>query len=217
MKCLAVNTANALLSVALLEGEVVRGLFSTTETRDQGNILLSHIQNMLADNGWSFHDLDVLGVVTGPGSFTGIRIGLAAMRGLALAAEKPLIGISSFELFAAGDNVANIIAIESWREELYLQALDAQGHTIVEAVNETPEHFVRRLDGLSSNAIRITGDAAEKMRELFPSAVIDAHHPEADHVARLVIKKYQSLNGASIEPPVPFYLRDADVTLPKKP
>ena len=100
LKCLAVNTATKVLSLALVEGEEVLHFYETAETRDQGNLLLGHIQSGLKKSNLGFADLDVLAVVTGPGSFTGIRIGLATMRGIALAADKPLIGLSSFDMFA---------------------------------------------------------------------------------------------------------------------
>src|SRR3989338_6128567 len=101
MKCLAVNTATTVLSVALLDGGKVLHVFQTPETRDQGNLVLGHVREALDARGLSFPDLDLLAVVTGPGSFTGIRIGLSAMRGLALAASLPLIGATSFDIFAA--------------------------------------------------------------------------------------------------------------------
>src|ERR1700722_15724387 len=135
-----------MLSLALVEDGKVLHFYETAETRDQGNLLLGHIQSGLKKNNISFADLDVLAVGTGRGSFTGIRIGLATMRGIALAADKPLIGLSSFDMFAVrGADAINIIAVESWREELFFSVLGEGGHPLIACGNETPPVFAQRL------------------------------------------------------------------------
>lgn len=214
MKCLAANTASAVLSVALhVDGEAVYH-FETPETRDQGNLLLGHIAAALKMAGITYADLDLMATVTGPGSFTGIRIGLAAMRALAMAAGKPLLGISSFELFGyqgrTEDGTLNITAVESWREELYLQA-DGQ-----EPVNESPQVFIQRLGDLAHRNIRICGDAAGKMAALLPDAAICQPPADARLLAQLAADIYAKSGTETISGlhrPVPFYMRPADVTL----
>lgn len=217
MKCLAVNTATKALSLALVEGEKVLHLFETPEMRDQGNLLLGHIQDGLKKNNLGFADLDLLAVVTGPGSFTGIRVGLATMRGLALAADKPLIGLSSFDMFAVPEkDTVNIVAVESWREQLYFAVLDDESHPLMECMNETPEIFLRRLQhGLpGDHKITLSGDAAETLVPLLPQAVIVSKMNNAVDVARLAVQRFKN-NGAQARP-VPYYLREADVTISAK-
>jgi len=210
MKCLAVNTATTILSVALTEGDRVLYHFSTAETRDQGNLIIHHAQEGLKQAGLGFADLDLLAVVTGPGSFTGIRIGLAALRGMAMAAQKPLIGLSSFELFAVPvAEGRNIVAVESWRQELYFQ-IDQDA-----PVNETPETFAEKVkdDGTS---VVISGDAAEKLLPFLPKAAVSGSLPDAVELAKRAVLKYRALGDeavATAERPAPFYLRPADVTL----
>jgi tRNA threonylcarbamoyladenosine biosynthesis protein TsaB len=205
MKCLAINTANSILSVALVDGEKLVYAYETAETRDQGNLLLSHVQFGLKEEGMGFDDIDLLSVVTGPGSFTGIRIGLAAMRGIALASSKPIVGISSFELFAeARAGFKNIVCLESWREELYIQPDGA------EPVNVPPEDFAKTLP---AGNYFISGDAAEKLAPFISGAVVSDKKTVASDAARLGIAKYKA-KGA--QKPLPFYLRDADVTISTK-
>jgi len=194
-----------LLSVAVTDGDRVLHSFETTETRDQGNLLLKHVRAGLDAAGWGYESLELLSVVTGPGSFTGIRIGLAAMRGIALASGKPIVGISSFELFAeprAG--VKNIVCIESWREELYIQ-LDG-----AEPVNLPPETFAKDLP---AGNYFISGDAAEKLAPFISGATVSDRKVTAADAARLGIARYKS-TGA--QKPLPFYLREADVTISTK-
>lgn len=211
MKCLAVNTATTILSVALTEEEKVLYHFSTAETRDQGNLIIHHAKEGLKQAGLSFTDLDLMAVVTGPGSFTGIRIGLAALRGMAMAAQKPLIGLSSFDLFAAPvAGVRNIIAVESWRQELYFQ-IDHGA-----PVNEKPEDFAKKIkDGGAS--VVISGDAAEKLLPFLPKATAYDALPDAVILAQRAVLKYRIVgDAAAAERPAPFYLRPADVTLSDK-
>lgn len=205
MKCLAANTANSILSVALVDGDRLIYAYETAETRDQGNLLLSHMQFGLKEEGFSFDDIDLLSVVTGPGSFTGIRIGLAAMRGIALASAKPIVGISSFELYAeARDGFQNIVCLESWRDELYIRLADA------EPANLPPEEFSHRLP--SGNYL-ISGDAADKLAPFVKGAAISERKSTAADVALLGIAKFK-VQGA--QKPLPFYLREADVTISTK-
>lgn len=211
MKCLAVNTATTILSVALTDGDDVLHHFAANETRDQGNLILSHAKEGLAKAGLGFADLDLLAVITGPGSFTGIRIGLAAMRGIAMAAKKPLIGLSSFDLFAAPvAGARNVIAVESWRQELYFQIDHG------EPVNETPEDFAKKLQG-TDTPIVVSGDAAEKLLPFVPQATLYAGLPDAVDAARRAVQKFETEGtAATATRPAPFYLRPADVTLSDK-
>jgi tRNA threonylcarbamoyladenosine biosynthesis protein TsaB len=211
MKCLAVNTATTILSVALTDGDNVLYHFSTAETRDQGNLIIHHAKAGLQQAGLGFADLDLLAVVTGPGSFTGIRIGLAALRGMAMAAQKPLIGLSSFDLFAAPvTGGRNIIAVESFRQELYFQ-ID-QGAP----VNETPEAFAKKVKN-DGTPIVISGDAAQKLLPFLPHASVCGDLPDAITLAQRARRKFETEGeAAAAQRPAPFYLRPADVTLSSK-
>jgi tRNA threonylcarbamoyladenosine biosynthesis protein TsaB len=204
MKCLAVNTATSVLSVALIDGDEVLYYFETPETRDQGNLLLKHAGAGLEKAGMAYTDLDLLAVVTGPGSFTGIRIGIAAMRGIALAANVPCAGVSSFDMFAVpGGN--NLVAVESWREELYFR-LDG-----TEPVNVTPDVFAGRVTG----PVTVSGDAAEKIMPFLKNAKIFEAKQNALHAGLFAISNWKSKeNGLKDMLAVPFYLREADISLP---
>lgn len=210
MKIIAVNSATTIFSVALVEDGRALHLFETDETRDQGNLLLKHVKQAMQEHRFGFEDIDLLGVVTGPGSFTGIRIGLAAMRGIALAAQKPIVGLSSFELFSdVTEDRVNIVAVESWREELYFQVLDAAGRNLIEDVNLTPLNFFKRIESLIENKnVTLSGDARQKLAEYFPLAQSVTILPNAVDAARKAAQIYRL--ETTHEKPVPYYLREAD-------
>lgn len=202
MICLAVNTATQMLSLALVRDAEVLAQAQTPETRDQGHFLLTQIDKMLVDSGLSYEDLDLMVAVTGPGSFTGIRIGLAAMRGIALAANRPLVGINSFDFFATTMPASqrSLVVVESWREELYFRLDDS------EPVNIRPAEMGAVLGDVG--AVALGGDAAEKMRALLPQAVLPEREPTAVDLAMLALSR-KDLHGEA----APFYLRPADVTM----
>ena len=200
MKCLAANTATSVLSVALVDNGNTLFSHTSPETRDQGNVLIGFVRDGLKKTGLTYADIDLYAAVTGPGSFTGIRIGLAAMRGFALAAEKPVVGISTFDLFTQkAQGKKNIVVVESWRDELYFRIEDE------DPVNTTPEDFVKTL---GDGPFFISGDAREKLRELLPNSEYAADTPDSVHLARLALLQKPPYTEA-----LPYYLRPADVTL----
>lgn len=213
MICLAANTATTVLSVALLRDGSVLDSYETTETREQGNLLLLHAGNMLKGQGLSYNDVDLFAVCTGPGSFTGIRIGLAALRGLALAAGKPVVGVDSFAMFGPDPDprYADLVAVESWREELYFRLTGPHGEEVIPPVNETPDALAMRLKALNLTwPVRISGDAVDKVAPLVGGpCVVVPQGLGAAAIGRKAIKNQKLEN----KKPIPFYLREADVTI----
>src|SRR3954469_5612836 len=102
MNILALDTAGAACSVAVLRGVVVAASRSEPMARGHSEALMPMIRAAMRDAALEFDALDLIAATVGPGAFTGIRIGLAAARGLALAAGKPAVGVTSFEAVAEG-------------------------------------------------------------------------------------------------------------------
>src|SRR3974390_3374060 len=104
MRVLAIDTALAACSAAVLDTEQGGGIVASESlpmVRGHAEALLPLVQRVMQQAGVSFPDIDRVAVTTGPGSFTGLRVGIAAARGMALAAAKPAVGLSTLAAFAA--------------------------------------------------------------------------------------------------------------------
>jgi tRNA threonylcarbamoyladenosine biosynthesis protein TsaB len=100
MRILALDTSTETGGVALLEGDVLRTQVQIRVAKTHANQLWTTIFFLLEQTGWGLEDIDLWAVTVGPGSFTGLRIGIATVKGLALATRKPVMGISTLEALA---------------------------------------------------------------------------------------------------------------------
>ena len=215
MRVLAIDTALEACSVAVLDtahGDV-RVHESLPMQRGHAETLMPLIARVLQRAQIDFAGLDRIAVTIGPGSFTGLRVGIAAARGIALAAGKPAVGLSTLAAFAApfiaaDDSLPVVAVIDARHDHVYLQVFGPGGRTVV-APRVTPLREALRVS--TTGAPRIVGTAANQLAALWPaserppSAVEQRAAPRVDWVARL---------GAAATdtdtPPKPLYLRAAD-------
>lgn len=135
---LAVDTTSARRSVALAKGNRLLGVIGVDagpthswNLHDEVDLLLDKCQSTLSE-------IDVLGVTTGPGSFTGLRVGVAAVKGFAHALDKPVVGVTSLEAWARRAGVSGRVCacIDAQRGELYAQVFDVDGVGAVRPVTD---------------------------------------------------------------------------------
>jgi len=215
MRVLAIDTALEACSAAVLDtehaGVVARE--SLPMQRGHAEALMPLIARVLDRAQLIFAELDRIAVTTGPGSFTGLRVGISAARGIALASGKPAVGLSTLAAYAApfiaaDDTLPVVAAIDARHDHVYLQVFGPGGRTIV-----TPRLVsvadARRM--ALTGGPRIVGTAANIMAanwpggERPPAAVDQRAAPDIDWVARL--------GAAAVEtgvPPKPLYLRAPD-------
>jgi len=126
---LAIDTAAARLQLALLRPDAAPDVSIDLVGTGHAEILFDRIAALLARNGLGYGDLGRIAVTTGPGSFTGLRIGLSAARGLGLTLGIPVLGIPSLlALSLAGQDGAPLsVLLDARREEAYVQRFDAPG------------------------------------------------------------------------------------------
>ncbi len=209
MIVLALDTAGTGCFAAVYDSESDVVLASTGADIGRGHAekLMAFIDEALSESGKALADIDRIAVTVGPGSFTGIRVGVAAARGFALALAVPAVGISSLAVLAkaaqqAHQGQAIFAVMDAKRDEIYGQMFDASGAASSEAQAydvDDARHLASGFDGL------VCGSA----RELLLSGHVDADAPrylaDIGVVARL---------GATADPalgkPTPLYLRGPD-------
>lgn len=216
MRILAIDTALEACAAAVLDTE--RGKVIARESkpmsRGHAEALMPLIERVMGQAGGGYDALDRIAVTVGPGSFTGLRVGIAAARGLALATGRPAVGITTLSAFAApliaaDDTLPVVVVIDARHEHVYLQVFGPGGRNVV------PPRVASLRDALraatTSRGPRIVGTGATLLAaawpagERLPRSVEQRGAPDIDWVAQI---------GAAVPegtaPPKPLYLRAPD-------
>ncbi|MDO5704355.1 MAG: tRNA (adenosine(37)-N6)-threonylcarbamoyltransferase complex dimerization subunit type 1 TsaB, partial [Paracoccus sp. (in: a-proteobacteria)] len=118
---LGFDTSAAHCAAALLSGDRVLTTRHEDMTKGQAERLFPLLEQMLADVGTTWADLDAVGVGTGPGNFTGVRIAVAAARGLALSLRIPVVGVTTLDALRFGQTGAVVTSADARQDRLYVQ------------------------------------------------------------------------------------------------
>lgn len=191
---IAFDTAAAHCAAALLCGDSIVASRIEKMPRGQAERLMGLLQDMLDEGGLGWPDVTRIGVGVGPGNFTGIRISVAAARGLALGLGVPAVGVSTHEALAFGAAGPVLVATAAPRERIYLQADDRLSLC---AADELPD--------LPRGAVCI-GDRAEIPAHTCGGTIARPAHPLAEAIARIAATR-EVVPGTR---PAPIYLRPAD-------
>jgi tRNA threonylcarbamoyladenosine biosynthesis protein TsaB len=171
MVTLALDTSTRTGSCALVRGDLVIAEMPGDSARSHAERLPADLMTVLERAGCALGDVDVFAVAIGPGSFTGLRVGIAAMQGLALAAARPLVGISALDALAradVGDAPRRVATwVDAWRGEVYAALYD-DGALVEPAAVERPQQVLARL---SPGRTWFIGDGAAAHREAIHAAL----------------------------------------------
>lgn len=190
---LAFDTSAAHCAAAVLCGDRIAASRHEPMEKGQAERLLPMLEALLAEAGLAWPDLTALAVGTGPGNFTGVRIAVAAARGLALSLGIPAIGVTRLEALAHGLPRPLWVVEDAKRGEVYAQRFDSTDGAA----------RLTRLDTLALDA-PAAGSA-------LPDAL--ASLPIAEAIARVAATR----SGTAQPRPAPFYLRGADAAPPSDP
>jgi tRNA threonylcarbamoyladenosine biosynthesis protein TsaB len=222
MTILALDTSGAACSVALRDG-AGRLLAHRFEALQRGHAerLMPMLREAMAEAALDFAGIDLIAVTTGPGSFTGIRVGLAAARGLALASGLPILGVTAFEALAQAvtpaerEGRALLVAIDSRRGDFFVQSFAGDGLPLSAPEAVSPEELVAVMP---AGDVLLAGDGAVRAATVLAAAgrgallAGAAGPPDAAAVASAALARWHP--GERPAPPLPLYLRAPDVTLP---
>lgn len=193
--------------------------------RGQSEALLPMIQDVLAEAAITAADLDLIAVTRGPGAFTGLRIGLATARAMALAAGLPCLGVDTTDVIACGVDGPSIagellIVLDTKRTDFYAQKFSRHHEPLGPPVAISPGSLADLVGPQSERApLMVAGDATDAALKILSEAKIPAlaaHAsglPDAVHLAALAARRWQP--GQLLSPPMPLYLRPADAKRPQ--
>ena len=230
MNLLALDTAGAACSAALwVDGRIVSSRMCEM-MRGQAEALMPMVAEVMDEAHTNISELDLIAVTIGPGSFTGLRTGLAAARGLAIARSLPLVAVTTMEAIAlaahrlvAKDSPVGprpiTVALNSRRNDIYVQHFSAQLEPLGEPFAALPDEIAQAISG--SNVV-VAGDVAEKILDSDQSGAAGAKPsfvsvigPDAVFVAEVAARRWTCrLPNEKMRPSNLLYLRAPDAVQP---
>ena len=215
MLILAIDTALDACAAAVLDTGANRLIAVESQTMKRGHAeaLMPLIARVMKESALPFAALDRIAVTTGPGSFTGLRVGLSAARGIALAARKPAVGVTTLSAYAAPVVSQNgeqpvISAIDARHDHVYFQAVSGDGSTLM---RPRVAPIAEALDAAQFGAPHLVGNAARILADRWPT---DASPPFKIDVQPAPDITWVAWLGAAVDPETaparPYYLRAPD-------
>ena len=231
MRILAVDTTTPVGSVAIVDDPGVVAELSTAGRDRHGETLLSDIRDVFDRAGLTLDDIELLAVGIGPGSFTGLRVGLAAVKGLGLASGHPVVGVGSLEALASAlpssDGLVAPVLDASKGEvfaSLYERHPDGLGREWVAPFHAEPLTVVEKLRGaIGDRPVAVSGTGFRRYQTVFsdgmPKTMMAASPlfdvPRASVVAAVAGRRFRERGPDDLATLEPRYVRGSDARLPK--
>jgi tRNA threonylcarbamoyladenosine biosynthesis protein TsaB len=222
MLILAIDTALDACAAGVLDTDAGKLIAQESQAMKRGHAeaLMPLIARVIKESGIGFAGLDRIAVTTGPGSFTGLRVGLSAARGIALAANKPVVGLTTLTAYAAPVVSQNaeqpvISAIDARHDHVYFQAVSGDGSSLIRPRVAPVEEA---LGAARFGAPYLVGNAAKILSERWPADAPPPYRVDAQPAPDIA---WVGWLGAAVSPNTaparPFYLRAPDANPPKDP
>jgi len=232
MRALSIDTSTHRASVVLWEDGTCLAREYNVDPARHAEALIGLIDRALATAGWNKTQIDLIASCVGPGSFTGLRVGLATAKGIALALDRPIIGVGSLEAMAAAafagpwdsasaEGAAVVALLDARKEEVFWAAYAADGAKLA-----GPGHL--RLEGigavwelLAERRIMVVGEVAAQVDRTTPAIEIhrslETDLPDAAVVARVAAARLEREGRDDLDALEPIYVRPPDITPPNHP
>jgi tRNA threonylcarbamoyladenosine biosynthesis protein TsaB len=230
---LHIETATDICSVALSEGDRLLSLMESGQERSHATLLNRFIRQSAEQAGKSLNELQGVAVSKGPGSYTGLRIGVSTAKGIAYALQVPLLAVGTLEHMAGGVlDHPGLTALKSVHGEklLLCPMLDARRMEVYAAFYTLKNRLFREVSAdiiqpgsyrgiLEIHPVCFFGNGAEKCRTVLkhPNAFfIDGIHPSASSMIHPVFRRFQEKEFEDVAYFEPLYLKDFIATIPRK-
>ena len=219
---LGIETATSICSVALVRDGKLLAIRESVGARDHSAALTTYIAELFTEAGLTFQQVDAIAVSMGPGSYTGLRIGVSSAKGLCYALDKPFIAIDTLKSLAwqavqnckqLGKDTENVLLVpmlDARRMEVYTAVFD-QNLQVIEPVNA---HIItgNSFEVFAGKEIIYFGDGATKCKSFFESkdnyTFLDNIDLSAFAICMLAEIEYKNHNFADVAYCEPFYLKD---------
>ncbi len=228
---LCIETGTDICSVGIArDGELI-SLRESDEGRDHARQVAVFVDELLEEMGLQPDELDAIAVGKGPGSYTGLRIGVSFAKGLAYGLGKPHLAVGSLDALtevAREDYEAGILDVDGWEEavlcpmvdarrmEVYTQRFDSRGNALSEVSAEVIDAESFAAERVSERPFVIFGNGAKKCEEVLSGAVWVPVAPSARGLVRLAEESFTAGRFEDIAYFEPFYLKDFVVIASKK-
>ena len=221
---LTIDTATTACSVALVKDGTVQALRENNQGLNHSVLLAPYIDALLREHRLEVRDLDAIAVSMGPGSYTGLRIGVSTAKGLCFGAGIPLIAVPTLRALAravadpTGEDALYCPMLDARRMEVYTALSDRHNHPLTPTRAEiiTPDSFAEEL---ADRTVYFFGNGSDKARPLLTSPharFIPGVETSAAHLAPLAEQLFREGEFADTAYFEPFYLKDFIATTPKK-
>lgn len=213
MRSLGIETSTRRGSVAVaVDGKVIASL-AHDEQNAHAERVLGLIEELFANVGWTRQSLDRLAVGVGPGTFTGLRVGIALAQGIALGLDRPLVGIGSLRAMASAlpssDPRARVAVLDARRSELFIAAYAPNGDELVAPTALPADEARTRLEAaLAGRPAVLLGEGAS----LLGSDLAVERAPELDLPHASSVALLGALLDPAVAPPEPVYVRGPGAT-----
>jgi len=221
MRVLALDTATEIGAIALVEEDTLLAQTQLRVEKTHSQNLWRTIRFLLAETGWGLEQIDLWAVSTGPGNFTGVRIGLATVKGLAWVTQKPVIGVSTLEVLAYSVTPTPYLIcpiLDARRQEVYFAFYRYTPEGSVLMVRG-PGHLrpLALVQEIQEPAVFV-GNGVQRYQEIFrdhlgPRALVPevwSHPLSGFTLAAIAQKRFRQGEGRSAREVSPLYLRPVE-------
>ena len=228
---LCLETSTAVCSVALVENGNVIALRESLDGQNHAEKITIFIDEVMKEAGLTYKDLDAVATSMGPGSYTGLRIGVSTAKGLCYAMEKPLIAIDTLAAMAYGFKDYKTTGLQDYKlGSILCPMIDARRMEVytaffnekLERISETEALVIDEnsfMEMKQDNHLYLFGDGADKLASLFENderiTVVEKFHCSASYMAELADKAFKNNDFVDTAYFEPFYLKNFVPGMPK--